>query len=248
MLKILKKIYFKFIKNNKNITVYLRGRLSDKQITIYKELASKYIINKKLLKNYKIKNNILEIGFGNGHHIISLGFKNTDVNIFGSELYKEGILNTLLKIDKYKLNNIKILNDDARDIIRFVDDNFFDQIFILFPDPWQKARHKKRRILQTNFIIQSLNKIRTGGQMIIATDWREYADMILENTQSLDQNFDKIIQKIEKYNKKNKVYIYHNNNYNTTPNKKDVEDILNSTFAKRAITEDRDINIFIIQK
>lgn len=271
MFKILKKIYFKYIKNSRNITVYLRGKLSNRQKDLLETLKYKYILNtkdyKKIIEDSTKENKkiFLEIGFGNGHHIVNLAKENKDSIVIGSELYKEGIVNTIERKEKEEkisqkeegekiFNNLKIINRDGRDVISITDDLSLNRVYILFPDPWQKARHKKRRILTSEFIKQTLSKIQSEGELVLATDWEDYANFIQENLKSIENHlfynvFDNIINKNKKDNNEQKINIYHNiKDYNIKQKDYNIENIISSTFARRAIDENRNINIFIIKK
>lgn len=280
--RFLKKIYFKYLNKNRNITVYLRGKLSDKQEQIYKNFEQKYILNTKeyskiLLQNidqyqYNHKINIennnynksifLEVGFGNGHHINSLVKNNKDKIIIGVELYKEGIVNTIEKIEKDELdftkniNNLKILNIDARDVINTTTNKTLSRIYILFPDPWHKTRHKKRRILQSDFIKECIQKLKHKGLLIVATDSIDYANEIKENIKTvintlyknISNQFSSDIYKYIEYKKSINIHIYNNEERcDYFLNSTEIKYIISSTFAKRAIEENKEINIFLLQ-
>jgi tRNA (guanine-N7-)-methyltransferase len=89
----------------------------------------------------------LEIGFGNGEHLAALAAKNPDVLFIGCEPFRNGIANLLSLIEKNNLSNIYIFNEDARLLLRAMPDNSIEKCFVLFADPWPKARHAKRRFI-----------------------------------------------------------------------------------------------------
>src|SRR5690606_3512213 len=94
----------------------------------------------------------LDIGFGNGESIIHAAQRYPDVNFLGIEVHLPGVGRLLMAADEHDLNNIRIIRNDAVDIIsEFIPDNSLQAIHIYFPDPWHKKRHHKRRLLQQPF-------------------------------------------------------------------------------------------------
>ena len=128
---------------------------------------------------------ILEIGFGNGEHVRDLATRHPDSIIIGAEPFMNGVAALLSAItnestneilDEYK--NIRIWPDDVRKF--FADSNLlFDEIWVLHPDPWPKARHEKRRLLNAEFLKLLGTKLSSNGQIIIGTDHYEYFDWII---------------------------------------------------------------------
>ena len=167
------------------------GRINGRKLSLQKQsLLANFlpkikldtdIINQASAKS-KDQFNILEIGFGFGDFLFNLAKKNTSKNIYGFEPHINGIVNLLGLITKENLNNIKISNADIRkEIINFAD-NFFDEIYILFPDPWPKSKHYKRRLITTNFLDNILaNKLKKSAKIIISTDHDAYKTWILAN-------------------------------------------------------------------
>ena len=101
----------------------------------------------------------LEIGFGNGENLYFLAKNHPEQFFLGIEVYKPGIAHLLSLLNIYSLNNIKICYCDVMDVFeKHIPDIIFDKILILFPDPWPKNRHHKRRLIQ-NFFIEILYKI-----------------------------------------------------------------------------------------
>ena len=94
---------------------------------------------------------ILEIGFGNGENTAFLAAKNPDALVVASEVYLSGIGSLLNSITQNSLNNIKIYDDDVRELLLKLPNEIFDEIYIICPDPWPKARHHKRRLIKHNF-------------------------------------------------------------------------------------------------
>lgn len=129
---------------------------------------------------------ILEIGFGAGEHLRQLATRYPDKIIIGAEPFMNGVASLLSAMcdddntirPEYK--NIRILADDVRILLK--NPNLkFEQIWILHPDPWPKARHEKRRLLSTEFLNILSQHITPDGQIIIGTDHHEYFDWICTN-------------------------------------------------------------------
>ncbi len=130
------------------------------------------------------KIDILEIGFGSGEHVRELSAANPDAVILGAEPFMNGVAALLSAIcdesgavlDEYK--NIRIFPDDVR-IVLNGGAYSFDEIWILHPDPWPKARHEKRRLLSADFLNLLSKNLSPNGKIIIGTDHWEYYDWIL---------------------------------------------------------------------
>ena len=152
-------------------------KLSTRQQTLIDELLPTL-----LPKN----GDILEIGFGAGEHVRDLAHNNPEKTIIGAEPFMNGVASLLSAItdpksnrvlDEYK--NIRIWADDVRDFLR-KNESKFEQIWVLHPDPWPKARHEKRRLLSAEFLNILSTHLATDGEIIIGTDHWEYFDWILE--------------------------------------------------------------------
>lgn len=122
----------------------------------------------------------LEIGFGGGEHVSGQAAANPDVGILASEVFFEGVAKLLGQIEDAGLGNIRLWPKDGRDLVNGLAENSIDRAFILFPDPWPKARHQKRRIIQPEFLTDLARVVTPGGQVRFATDVRSYADEALE--------------------------------------------------------------------
>ena len=132
---------------------------------------------------------ILEIGFGNGEHLRDLAINNPDAIVIGAEPFANGVAALLsaitnesdnILLNKYK--NIRVHPDDVRILLHNPDFESvkFLQIWILHPDPWPKARHEKRRLLNADFLNLLSKHLSQNGQIIIGTDHWEYYDWIIE--------------------------------------------------------------------
>jgi tRNA (guanine-N7-)-methyltransferase len=136
--------------------------------------------------------NILEIGFGAGEHVRDLALTNPGKIIIGAEPFMNGVASLLSAITDQNSNRIldeytgiRIWADDVRDFLRTTDSKF-EQIWVLHPDPWPKARHEKRRLLSADFLDTLSNHLSPDGEIIIGTDHWEYFDWILEQIKSTD--------------------------------------------------------------
>ncbi|MBO5739991.1 MAG: tRNA (guanosine(46)-N7)-methyltransferase TrmB [Alphaproteobacteria bacterium] len=133
---------------------------------------------------------ILEIGFGAGEHVRDLARTNPGKIIVGAEPFMNGVASLLSAITDEKTNcvldeyaGIRIWPDDVRDFLRATDSKF-EQIWVLHPDPWPKARHEKRRLLSADFLNTLSKYLADNGEIIIGTDHWEYFDWILEQIKS----------------------------------------------------------------
>jgi tRNA (guanine-N7-)-methyltransferase len=122
----------------------------------------------------------LEIGFGGGEHMAAQAGRRPDVLIIGAEPFQNGVASALRHIDEAGLANVRVLDGDARDLMARLPDASLDRIFILFPDPWPKARHNKRRIVQAETVAEFARLLKPGGTLRFASDWADYVDWSLE--------------------------------------------------------------------
>ncbi len=121
----------------------------------------------------------LEIGFGGGEHLAGQAERNPDVTIIGCEPFLNGVGSLLRHVEDGGLKNVRVLADDARPLIDRLPDASLERIFILFADPWPKARHNKRRFIQTETVNAFARVLKPGGRVRFATDWADYADWAL---------------------------------------------------------------------
>jgi len=121
----------------------------------------------------------LEIGFGGGEHLIWQATHNPDVGLIGCEPFEDGVVKALSAIEQEELTNIRLHADDARPLLRWLPDASIARAFILFPDPWPKKRHHKRRLVSVPTLRDLARVMRPGAELRIATDIGEYARWIL---------------------------------------------------------------------
>ncbi|CAN7450938.1 tRNA (guanosine(46)-N7)-methyltransferase TrmB [Phenylobacterium sp. LjRoot225] len=122
----------------------------------------------------------LEIGFGGGEHLAAQAAKRPDVLFIGAEPFQNGVASALRHIDEAELKNVRVHDGDARDLLARLPDASLERVFILFPDPWPKARHHKRRLLQADTAAELARVLKVGGRLRFASDWADYVDWSLE--------------------------------------------------------------------
>jgi tRNA (guanine-N7-)-methyltransferase len=122
----------------------------------------------------------LEIGFGGGEHMAGQAGRDPDLLIIGVEPFLNGVASALRHVQEGALTNVKVHQGDAREVAGRLPDGCLDRIFILFPDPWPKSRHHKRRIIQSEFLVELHRLLKPGGRLRFATDWAAYADWTLD--------------------------------------------------------------------
>ncbi len=121
----------------------------------------------------------LEIGFGGGEHLIWQAAHNPRVGIIGCEPFEDGVVKVLTAIEDQALGNICVHADDARDVLRWLPDASIARAFVLFPDPWPKRKHLKRRLVNAHLLQLLARVIRPGGELRLGTDIADYARTML---------------------------------------------------------------------
>ena len=122
----------------------------------------------------------LEIGFGGGEHLSQIALANPDKLFIGAEPFVNGVASLLTHIDENNIKNIRIFQEDARKLISEIQDGFLDGAFLLFPDPWPKRKHFKRRFVQERMIHEIYRILKQGSSWKIATDHETYGKWILK--------------------------------------------------------------------
>jgi tRNA (guanine-N7-)-methyltransferase len=122
----------------------------------------------------------LEIGFGGGEHLAAQAAAHPGVGLLGCEVFDNGIVKLLAEVERQKLENVRILVDDARLLIKALPDASLARVFILFPDPWPKVRHHKRRFVSTEALTELARVMRNGAELRLATDDVDYLRWMLE--------------------------------------------------------------------
>jgi tRNA (guanine-N7-)-methyltransferase len=123
----------------------------------------------------------LEIGFGNGDNLAQLARAHPARDFLGVEVHRAGVGRLLLALENEALGNVRIVCHDAVEVLaQQLLHDCLDEILILFPDPWPKKRHHKRRLLQAPFVELAASRLAPGGVLRLATDWQPYAQEMLE--------------------------------------------------------------------
>ncbi|ESQ80946.1 tRNA (guanosine(46)-N7)-methyltransferase TrmB [Asticcacaulis sp. YBE204] len=141
----------------------------------------------------------LEIGFGGGEHLAAQAGRNPQALILGFEPFLNGVGSLLRHIEEQDLSNVRVMPGDARPVIDKLNVASVDKVFILFPDPWPKARHHKRRFIQTETLDALARVMKDGARLRFATDWADYADWTLERA-TAHPDFDWTAQTPEAWN------------------------------------------------
>ena len=129
----------------------------------------------------------LEVGFGNGHHLVELAKRNYDKLIVGSEVYENGVAAACFSLFQNKIQNAKVFHGDVRNMLNLFKHKIVDRFYILFPDPWTKKRHKSRRLLSSSNVRYFSKILKSKGCICIATDVEDYCIEIEDTFSNLDQ-------------------------------------------------------------
>ena len=175
------------------------------------------------IKDLENKNVVLDIGFGNGEYTAAYANAFQEKHLIATEVYLSGIGSLIGLINKYKISNISIFDEDVRLLMDQMPKEFLDTVNILFPDPWQKAKHHKRRLIGEDFLYQLHPLLKPNAKIFVRTDWEDYAEQISELAEVMSSHF-----RLER-----------------TQN---IEFEFETRFHQRAIKEGRKINSFLFTK
>ena len=124
---------------------------------------------------------VMEIGMGDGEHMLWQAQRHTEKDFIGVEVYRPGVGKFLRALHQAGLSNVRVYVADARDVLlRAIPDAALDEVQIFFPDPWPKKRHHKRRLISPPFVALLARKLKPGGVLHLSTDWPDYAQHMLE--------------------------------------------------------------------
>ena len=123
----------------------------------------------------------LEVGFGGGEHLAEQAEKNPDVGIIGCEPFINGVASLMKHLDAKGVTNVRVYDDDVRHLLKLMGPESLARIFILFPDPWPKARHHRRRIIKDKTIFQFARLLKNGGELRFASDHQGYVSWALRH-------------------------------------------------------------------
>ena len=122
----------------------------------------------------------LEIGFGSGEHLARLAAESPEIGFIGCEPYENGVASLVSKIAASGIRNIRIYPGDVRDVLDVLPDGSIGRAFLLYPDPWPKKRHHKRRFVTPGFLRPLARVLERGAEFRVATDVPDYARQTLE--------------------------------------------------------------------
>ncbi len=154
------------------------GRLKGRGLSKNQKLGMALLKEKYNLSLETEKKIWLEVGFGNGHHLVELAKRNHDKLIVGSEVYENGVAATCFSLFKNNIPNAKIFHGDVRTMLNLLKYKSIDRLYILFPDPWTKKRHKLRRLLSPINVGFFTKILKSKGYICIATDVENYCKEI----------------------------------------------------------------------
>ena len=187
ILEKLKKIEVRESKERAIKSYVLRNNvLKEKEKEIVLKWAEKYcLFYSPVLMDYeKIFNNyndtIIEIGFGNGEVTSQMALIKPEYNYIGLEVYLKGFVKLLSTLGENDIENVRIMRFNAVDVLQnMIPDSSVQGFHIFFPDPWQKKKHHKRRIMNKDFLHLLATKLKKNGYIYMVTDWEEYAEEVL---------------------------------------------------------------------
>jgi len=174
--------------NKKSIRSFVKrsGRLTKSQKNALQDYSSNYILDTnntntdlKACFDSDQHNLVIEIGFGDGAALIESALKYPDKNFIGIEVYDSGLGQCLNTINQHKIKNIRLIYGDAAEVFeQFITKKSVEKINILFPDPWPKKRHHKRRLINKGFLALLSKSLKNKGIVNVSTDWEDYAQQI----------------------------------------------------------------------
>lgn len=181
--------------------VLRNNTLEESQKEIIREYGDRYLLffdeNRRIDVEKVYGNNkplIIEIGFGMGEGTVSIAKNRNGYNYLALDVYLSGVVKLLKNVGTENLENVRIMRFNAPDVLEhMIEDGSVEGFHIFFPDPWPKNRHHKRRLIQKPLVDLLAKKLKRGGYVYLATDWKEYADWMLEilsSSQELENPYD----------------------------------------------------------
>ena len=150
--------------------------------------------DKETMFGKKVEKVYLEIGFGNGEHLVGQAKNNPNIGFIGAEVFQNGVANLLslitgikegsnlpedINLSADREDNIRVYDDDMRLLFPRIPDGFLDKVFVLFPDPWPKKRHASRRFINPDNLKELSRILKKGGILRVATDHKVYKSWTL---------------------------------------------------------------------
>ena len=171
------------------------GRIKSRKISKIKQHNFKYFQKKNNINKLNLKKKlILEIGIGMGENLIHLSKKNTQTNIIGVDPFMNGMVNVSDYIINNNIKNIYLYPFVFQKFLNKYKKLLFNEIYVLFPDPWPKKRHQKRRLVNSDFLKKIFKILKKNGKFIFSTDNTSY----FENVKTILKNNPRIKIKIIK--------------------------------------------------
>lgn len=121
---------------------------------------------------------LLDIGVGNGEATLTYAAAHRDHDLIAVELHRPGIAYLLRRLADTETTNVRVIEADVTSVVADLRPGAIDDVRILFPDPWPKARHRKRRLVDDAFVAELAAALPVGGRLHLATDWLDYADQM----------------------------------------------------------------------
>lgn len=123
----------------------------------------------------------LEIGFGGGEHLVAQAVQNPANGYIGVEAFMNGVSSIMKQIDAQKISNIRVFPHDVRQLFPYFPSDSFQRVYVLFPDPWPKTKHHKRRLINKSFLKELYRLLQAGGELRIASDHADYVAWIQDH-------------------------------------------------------------------
>nr|WP_321455116.1 tRNA (guanosine(46)-N7)-methyltransferase TrmB [uncultured Cohaesibacter sp.] len=128
----------------------------------------------------------MEIGFGGGEHLIRQATNNPNVGLIGCEPFINGVVKALAQIEEKTLGNIRIYDEDATHILDWLPEASLSRVFLLYPDPWHKKRHWKRRFVSSQNLDRIVRVLKPGGIFRFASDIEDYVEWTLSHVDACE--------------------------------------------------------------
>lgn len=158
-----------------------RQRLVDEALPSLRiDLPEQGVINTNALFDPSMRELWLEIGFGGGEHLAWQAAHHPHAGMIGCEPFLNGVASLLAHLEENGAQNVRIYDDDARDLVDALPDNSIDRLFILFADPWPKKRHNKRRIVNAETVEAYARILKAGAELRFASDHMDYVAWTLD--------------------------------------------------------------------
>ncbi len=162
------------------------GRLTTGQRRAIQQYSSKFVIEFEpkaldVRQIFRVDQPLtVEVGFGSGDSLLQMAREQPRANFLGIDVYESGIGRTLQGIVEHELRNLRLMHHDAVEVFEVnLEAESVDRVLMLFPDPWPRKRHHKRRLVQEEFMNLVLTRLKPGGTVHLATDWPPYLEHMM---------------------------------------------------------------------